>query len=195
MHAKALLRAGVSFGIILFTGSALAEPVFNRIASFPVVLTLPEGTDATKPTSAEIITATPDGKTLIFSDSPGKRVGFIDIADPKAPQAAGSVALEGEPTSVAASGKILLVAVNTSKSKAEPSGQLLAVDVASKSVILSCNLAGQPDSVAISPDGTIAALAVENERDEEVNDGELPQAPPGTLQILSLKDRPIAEAR
>jgi len=83
----------------LLAGSAMAEPLFNRIASFPVALTLPEGADAKTPTSAEIISATPDGMTLIFSDSPNKRIGFIDITDPKAPKPAGSLALDGEPTS------------------------------------------------------------------------------------------------
>ena len=37
------------------------------------------------------------------------------------------VKLEGEPTSVAAIGKFVLVGLNTSKSKTEPSGAVLAV--------------------------------------------------------------------
>jgi hypothetical protein len=185
---KALLVTGASMAALSLSATAEAEPVFNRIASFPVVQTLPEGADATKPTSAEIITATPDGMTLVFSDSPGKRIGFIDITDPRQPKASGSLAVEGEPTSVSAAGKMILVGLNTSKSKAEPSGVLLAVDAAGKTVTASCDLAGQPDSVAVSPDGTIAAVAVENERDEEVNDGVIPQMPAGNVQIFRLKD-------
>ena len=92
-HALASMTAITA---MLLSGTALAEPVFNRISSFPVALTLPEGVDQKTATSAEIISATPDGMMLIFSDSPGKRVGFIDITDPKAPRAAGSVALEGQ---------------------------------------------------------------------------------------------------
>ncbi len=178
--------AGLTFA--LMSGSALAEPVFNRIASFPVALTLPADADAKKPTSAEIITATEDGMTLIFSDSPGKRIGFIDITDAKAPKSAGSMPLDGEPTSVAAIAKLVLVALNTSKSKTEPSGALLAVDVAGKTIAATCDLGGQPDSVAVSPDGTLAVVAIENERDEEVNDGEIPQMPAGNVQIFKLKD-------
>lgn len=185
---KALLAAGVSVTAMMMLQPARAEPVFNRVASFPVAQTLPEGADPRTPTSAEIITASPDGMTLIFSDSPGKRIGFIDIADPRQPRAAGTLALDGEPTSVAASGKMVLVGLNTSKSKAEPSGALLAVDVAGKSVAVTCDLGGQPDSVAVSPDGTIAAVAVENERDEELNDGVIPQMPAGNVQIFTLKD-------
>ena len=48
-------------------------------------------------------------------------------------------------------------------------------------------LAGQPDSVAISPDEKYAAIVIENERDEDVNDGLIPQLPAGTLQILELR--------
>jgi len=51
-----------------------------------------------------------------------------------------------------------------------------------------CDLGGQPDSVAVNKDRTLAAIAIENERDEEVNDGKIPQMPAGDLVILSLKD-------
>ena len=62
------------------------------------------------------------------------------------------------------------------------------MDVAGKTIDKSCDLGGQPDSVAISPDGSIAAVAIENERDEEVNDGEIPQLPAGYVAIFKLKD-------
>lgn len=185
---KALLVGGTSMMAMALCGAAVAEPVFNRIASFPVTMTLPEGADMKAPTSAEIVTATPDGMTLVFSDSPGKRIGFIDIADPRQPKTGGSLALDGEPTSVATAGKMILVGLNTSASKAEPSGALLAVDAAGKTIAASCDLGGQPDSVAVSPDGSIAAVAVENERDEELNDGEIPQMPAGNVQIFRLTD-------
>ena len=70
---------------------AHADQVFNRIATFPVASNLPEGTDPATPTSSEIITATEDGNTLVYSDSPLGAVGFIDITDPKAPKAGGIV--------------------------------------------------------------------------------------------------------
>jgi DNA-binding beta-propeller fold protein YncE len=188
MMSRYLFVTGASLAALSLSATAQAEPAFNRIASFPVIQTLPEGADATKPTSAEIITVTPDGMTLVFSDSPGKRIGLIDITDPRQPRASGSIALEGEPTSVSATGKMILVGLNTSKSKAEPSGALLAIDAASKMVSASCDLGGQPDSVAVSPDGTIAAVAVENERDEDLNDGAIPQMPAGNVQIFKLMD-------
>lgn len=168
--------------------AASAEPVFNRIASFAVADNLPDGTDAATPTSAEIIAATEDGNTLVYSDSPNKAIGFIDITDAKAPKAGGSVRLEGEPTSVTVAGAKVLVAVNTRESYTNPSGVLAQVDLASKTVEATCDIGGQPDSIALNKDKTIAAIAIENERDEDVNDGALPQMPAGDLVLLSVKD-------
>ncbi|WP_027991863.1 esterase-like activity of phytase family protein [Sinorhizobium meliloti] len=165
-----------------------AEQVFNRIASFAVATNLPEGAERNAPTSAEIITASEDGNTLIYSDSPGKRIGFIDITDAKAPEAGGIVSFSGEPTSVAVAGVKALVAVNTSESFTKPSGVLAVVDIAGRKVDATCDLGGQPDSVAVNKDRTLAAIAIENERDEDVNDGQIPQMPAGDLVILSLKD-------
>lgn len=165
-----------------------AEQVFNRIASFAVATNLPEGAERNAPTSAEIITASEDGNTLIYSDSPGKRIGFIDITDARAPEAGGIVSFDGEPTSVVVAGAKALVAVNTSESFTKPSGVLAVVDIAGREVDATCDLGGQPDSVAVNKDRTLAAIAIENERDEDVNDGQIPQMPAGDLVILSLKD-------
>jgi hypothetical protein len=168
--------------------AASAEPVFNRIASFAVAGNLPDGTDTATPTSAEIIAATEDGNTLVYSDSPNKAIGFVDITDAKAPKAGGSVRIEGEPTSVTVAGAKVLVAVNTRESYTNPSGVLAQVDLASKSVEATCDIGGQPDSIALNKDKTIAAIAIENERDEDVNDGALPQMPAGDLVLLSVED-------
>ncbi|MXN51975.1 alkaline phosphatase [Shinella sp. AETb1-6] len=168
--------------------AASAEPVFNRIASFAVADNLPDGADMATPTSAEIIAATEDGNTLVYSDSPNKAIGFVDITDAKAPKAGGSVRLEGEPTSVTVAGAKVFVAVNTRESYTNPSGVLAQVDLASKTVEATCDIGGQPDSIALNKDKTIAAIAIENERDEDVNDGALPQMPAGDLVLLSVKD-------
>jgi len=183
------------FASLLALGAALAastaipahaEQVFNRIATFPVASNLPAGTDIKTPTSSEIIAASGDGNTLVYSDSPLGAVGFIDITDPKAPKPGGSIKADGEPTSVTVAGGKVLAGVNTSKSKAEPSGKLLAIDLASKAIETTCDLGGQPDSVALSKDGKFLAIAIENERDEEVNDGAIPQMPGGNLKIVPI---------
>lgn len=167
---------------------AQAEQVFNRVASFPVATNTPSDIDSKSVTSAEIIAATEDGNTLVYTSSPLKAVGLIDITDAHAPKALGSVMLDGEPTSVAITGGKAFVAVNTGKDKQHPTGKLETVDLVSKKVEASCDLGGQPDSIAISPDKSFAAIAIENERDEDLNDGAMPQMPAGDLVIVPLKD-------
>lgn len=181
MQFKSILL-GLTAGLL--ATSAYAAPVFNRIASFPVELNNP-GAEAT---SSEIITASEDGMTLVYSDSPAGGIGFIDITDAKAPKAAGFLALDGEPTSVTIVGSKVYAAVNTSESKVNPSGKLVVVDLGSKAIEASIDLGGQPDSIAHSKNNDIIAIAIENERDEEVNGGDIPQMPAGYLVLLNLKD-------
>lgn len=161
---------------------AQAPATFNRVSKFPVFL----NTSVETTTSAEIVAATEDGNTLVYTDSPGKTVGFIDITDPAQPLAGGSIAIDGEPTCVAILGQTALVAVNTSPSFVMPSGLLLVIDVPSRSVLRTIPLGGQPDSVAISPDEQFAAIAIENERDESLGNGAPPQLPAGFLTIVDL---------
>ena len=183
--SRAALTAALLASVAVPAG---AEQVFNRIASFPVAANIPADKDQKSVTSAEIITASEDGMTLVYSDSPLGVIGFIDISDAKAPKAGGVLAMDGEPTSVAVVGTKVLVAVNTSESYVKPSGKLAIVDLASKKIDATCDLGGQPDSVAVSADKSFAVIAIENERDEDMNDGQLPQLPAGDLAIVSLKD-------
>ena len=164
--------------------SVQADPVFNRIASFATPQNMAAGEDQARPTSAEIITATEDGQTLIYSDSPLGVLGMVDITDPRAPKALGNVDMGGEPTTAVVIGGFAFAGVNTSDSKATPSGKLVTVDMATRKVVAECDLGGQPDSVARAKDGSFLAVAIENERDEEVNDGDLPQAPAGFVVKL-----------
>jgi hypothetical protein len=124
-------------------------------------------------TVSEIVASTPDGKTLVYTDAEQGAIGFIDIADPSSPAAAGTVALDGgtgpasSPTSVAVlRNKYVLVAVDTSASKKQASGELQVIDLATRARVASIDLGGQPDSVKISPDQRYVVVAVENERDE-----------------------------
>ena len=177
----------VSLLALMATGAlaapAMAEMNFNRIASFPVALNTPDAEE----TSAEIIAATGDGMTLIYSDSPAGVIGFIDITDPANPQAAGTFVLpNGEPTAVSALGQTVFVAENTSESFTNPAGVLHSIDAASRAVVASCDLGGQPDSTAIAPDGSFITVAIENERDEDAGDGRVPQMPAGFLVIQPL---------
>lgn len=167
---------------------ASAEGVFNRISSFATPGNMAEGEDRARTSSAEIITASEDGMTLIYSDSPLGVIGMLDITDPKAPKALGNVEMGGEPTTTVVIGGMAFAGVNSSESKANPSGKLVTVDIAARKVVAECDLGGQPDSVAKAHDGSFIAVAIENERDEEVNDGEIPQMPAGYVVKLPVKD-------
>lgn len=159
---------------------------FERIATYPVFWNLPEGADPATETVAEIVTATADGMMLIHSDSPGEAIGFIDIADPAAPVGVGRIDVGGEPTSVVVAGDYAMVGVNTSDSYVEPSGHVAVVDIAGQTIVATCDVAGQPDSLSVSPDGSYLAIAVENERDEDLDDGVIPQLPAGHLAVFAL---------
>jgi len=161
---------------------------FNRIASFPVCLQIDNQCNTDEETAAEIAAVSSDGMTLIYSDSPSEQIGFVDISNPNSPSALGTLALTGEPTSVATLNDFALVAVNTSQDYVNVSGQLDVVDIASQTLVTSIDLGGQPDSIAVSPDGQYAAVVIENERDEDLGDGEPPQLPAGELIVIDLSD-------
>ena len=133
-----IIGLGAVCAALLASTAVSADPVFNRIASFPVNTNLPADVAQATETSAEIISATADGQMLVYSDSPLGAVGMIDIADPANPQPAGVVMLDGEPTAVVVAGGKVLTGINTSASFVEPSGNLAAIDIASKRIEARC---------------------------------------------------------
>ncbi|MCZ2723193.1 esterase-like activity of phytase family protein [Marinomonas sp. 15G1-11] len=165
---------------------------FQRISSWSTANNLPSDAKKDQETSAEIITASKDGLTVIYTDSPLGGLGFINITDENNPKAAGFISLGGEPTSVSMTQTHAITGVNTSVSYTVPSGYLAAVNLADQTVTSRCDLGGQPDSVAVSPDMSFVATAIENERDEDLNDGALPQYPAGSLIITPVKDGELA---
>jgi hypothetical protein len=166
------------------------DMVFNRIASFAVCAQVGSSCEEDDTTAAEIVAASADGMTLIYSNSPKGEIGFIDIRDPAAPVGLGHLDMGGEPTSVSVLGDYALVAVNTSENFINTAGKLAVVDIAKRTLVTEIALAGQPDSVAVSKDGKYIAVVIENERDEDVNDGALPQAPAGALVIVDASGSP-----
>lgn len=158
---------------------------FNRIASFPVASNLPADS-MEKESSAEIISATADGNTLVYSDSPFQAIGLIDISNPNMPEAAGTIKLDGEPTAVVVSGNTAYAAINTSTDYLDTSGKLVSINVATAEIVNECMLDGQPDSIAVNAAGDRLAIAIENERDEDLNDGVIPQLPAGNVLLLDI---------
>lgn len=185
---KSYLLSGVAMALV--AGPALADMNFNRIASFPVSTNF----DGAVPdeTSAEIIDATADGMTLVYTDSPAGVIGAIDIRDPANPQPLGTMPMDGEPTAVSIIGTTAFVGVNTSESYTKPSGMVKAIDVTTMTELTRCDLGGQPDSTAKSPDGSFIAIAIENERDEDLGDGRVPQMPAGDLVMIDVVDGSLA---
>lgn len=190
-HTPPRLTAMLRIRTFCFAG-ALAAPAlalqgepqlpFQRVATFPIF----QNGDVDDETVAEIVDATEDGNTLVYTDSELEKLGFVDITDPTNPAPAGTVDLPGEPTAVAVRGNFALVGVNTSPDFVNPSGELVIIDITARTIVRSIDLGGQPDSVAVSPDGQYAAIAIENERDEDLGSGEPPQLPAGFLVIADL---------
>ena len=207
---------GITFVVAAAADDGFSQKFFRRIATFPVFLNTCDGqldnNDCLNATTvSEIIAASEDGKLLIYTDSATENIGFVDITDPANPQPAGLIHVGGEPTSVAVARNYALAAVNTSPSFATPSGQLKIIHIPSRTVVRSIELGGQPDSAAVSPDRRYAAIAIENERNEDLcvggaNNGQevdedaceagggvlggLPQAPAGFLVIVDLVGEP-----
>lgn len=155
-YTKELKSAGKSFS-------------FKRIATLANYRNIG---DVAGETVSEIVSATKDGMTLVYTDSPRGAVGFVDIREPSKPVPNGTILVGGEPTSVSVLGNAFaLVGVNTSESFTNTSGKLSVISIEHRTIVTEFSLDGQPDSVAISPDGSYAAIVIENERDEEICSG------------------------
>ncbi|MEU9746165.1 esterase-like activity of phytase family protein [Streptomyces niveus] len=222
MHLKpkrtcaALVAVAVAAGMLAGTGAASAHQgphqdgrrplAFDRTATYPVFQNRPGGEDPASATVAEISAASEDGRTLVHTDAAARRIGFLDISDADRPRGLGTLSLaelgnaEDEPTSIAVVGQYVLVVVNTSADFTDPSGRLDVISLRDRRRVASHDLGGQPDSLAISEDKRYAAVAMENERDEEETppggeEGDLPQLPAGFVQIVDLKGAAPAQWR
>ncbi|MBU8539073.1 esterase-like activity of phytase family protein [Falsiroseomonas tokyonensis] len=161
-------------------------PFFNRIATIEAVRMLPPGQDRSGRSIAEIVAASGDGNTLVYVDGGQRGLGFVDITDPAAPRPAGFLPLDGDPTSVATRGGRAYAVLDTSPNKTEPSGHVVVVDIAGRRPEQACELGGQPDAATISRDGATLVIVIENERDERLDGGRIPQLPPGNLTTIPL---------
>lgn len=185
MH-KTTFLAALTAGLLASAAMPAHAQYFNRIASFPVALNTPD--IEAEENSAEIITATEDGMMLVYSNALVGGIGFVDIADPADPQPGGFVSLDGSPTSVSVIGGKALVSVDTTEDFTAPTGYLAVVDIASREVEATCDLGGQPDAIARNSDGSLIAISMENQRDEDFDDGVIPQLPSGNVTFLDVAD-------
>jgi len=121
---------------------------------------------------AEIISATPDGKTVLYTNSSDENIGVVDLSAPAQPKLLKEISMPGEPTSVAVTkdGKYAVAVVITSeKEEGEKPvitpGKLLVIDMSDLEVVGDVNIGNHPDSVALETVGrkTVAVVAIENE--------------------------------
>lgn len=96
-------------------------------------------------------------------------------------------------TSTAVLGQYAIVSVNTSPNFVNASGVFHVIDIASQTVLRTGDLGGQPDAIAVSPDGNYVAIAIENERDEDLGEGRIPQLPAGFLQVMDTSSDNVDE--
>ncbi|MBD2056174.1 esterase-like activity of phytase family protein [Oculatella sp. FACHB-28] len=141
---------------------------------------------------AEIIDASPDGNTLVFTNSGDQQVGFVDITDPTNPQPLGIIEVAGEPTSVAVTpdGKYAIAAVlslideDAGQTIADQQpGNLVFIDLMTREIVGQVQLLGiGPDSIDISPDGSKVIVALEDEEDTD----NLPGSRPGSINFVTI---------
>ncbi len=85
---------------------------------------------------------------------------------------------------------LAVVGVNTSPNYINVTGTLTVVDLESKTIVHEIDLPGQPDAVDVSKDSKsfpiYIAVAIENERDEDLGDGAPPQLPAGLLTVVTI---------
>ena len=110
-------------------------------------------------TSAEIVSATRDGKYLVYSDAIGRKFGLVDIRNPRRPQQLATLDAGGDPTSVA-----VLPVGNLAVGCVQP-GKLILIDLTTFTTIGERAIGEGPDSVAITRIGgqLVAVIAIENE--------------------------------
>jgi hypothetical protein len=159
-------------GLFFWKARPRIAHLFNRERSFQRVGTFANyrnNANIADVTVSEIVAATADGRTLIYTDSPMGTIGFVNVTNPAQPSPLGKLPFADghEPTSVDVLGnRYALVAVNSSTSLTSTSGYLAVVDLATRTVIRQIDLGGQPDSIKISEDKRYAAVVIENQRDE-----------------------------
>lgn len=143
---------------------------------------------------AEIISASPDGTILAYTNSGDQLIGILDISDAAAPEELGTVDVAelGEPTSVAITpdGRYAVAAIlhlideeaDETIADQQP-GHLVFIDLETREIAGEVRLNGiGPDSVAITPNGEKVLVAIEDEEDEE----SLPGERPGSIDIVTI---------
>ena len=179
-------------GVLLVLATNVVFPSLSEAAG-PVGHFVPIASYTVSGSVAEIVATTPDGMALFYTDSEQQEVGVVDISNAWRPVELGKIAVAGTPTSVAITpdGLWALAVVHGDAAEMQID-HVAVVRVSDGSLERVIPLGGQPDSIALSAEGRYAAIVIENERNEELNEGVLPQLPGGFLTIVDLVGSPAA---
>ncbi|MDD3610431.1 MAG: esterase-like activity of phytase family protein [Halothiobacillaceae bacterium] len=201
-HAPALLAATIATTLLLAgcggddasTPTPTPTPAPSQKAGFAMTAYVPVNG------VAEIVAATPDGMTLVYTNAGAGQIGLLDITNPASPKALINVDVTrngvGEPTSVAVSpdGKYAVVAVRLGDNQSNPArGQLQIYDlsnVKNPRWVKDITIGIGPDSVALIGEKTTlrAVVAIEDEETNEEGDATLGGLRPGSVDVVGLED-------
>jgi hypothetical protein len=178
----------------LLTLPAQAQPPATPAAGFALLHHLPvDGV-------AEIIAATPDGLTLVYTSADAGALGLVDISDPTRPVILPRVDVRlggvGEPTSVAVSpdGRFAVVAMRMEDDAHNARrGFLRVYDIRAPRAVRHVKdvLVGiGPDSLALAGSGKAlrAIVAIEDEETDAKGDATLGGQRPGRIDVVGLQD-------
>lgn len=124
--------------------------------------------------NAEIVDHADQGRLLLYTDAGARKLGFVDISDPRQPTEVTTLAMPGEPTSVSVAGRYAFAAVQVDLPQVgQPAplfqpGQLVVIDLlnpAAPAIVGAVPIGWQPDSVKARHVGGryIAVVAIENQ--------------------------------
>jgi len=149
---------------------------------------------------AEIVAATPDGMTLVYTSADAGVLGLIDIASLERPVLLPRVNVQlmglGEPTSVAISpdGRYAVVAVRLGDDVSNARRGLLRVyDITRPGAVKhvkDITVGVGPDSLALAGEGRTlrAVVAIEDEETDAKGDATLDGQRPGHIDVVGLQD-------
>jgi len=179
---------------LTFTSLAQAAPSAPQAGRFAMVHHLPvDGV-------AEIVAATPDGMTLVYTSADAGVLGMVDITKPEQPVLLPRVNVQlmgvGEPTSVVISpdGRFAVVAVRLGDDVANARRGLVRVyDIrqpAAVKHVKDITVGIGPDSLALTGQGRTlrAVVAIENEETDAEGDATLDGQRPGRIDVVGLQD-------
>ena len=149
---------------------------------------------------AEIVAATPDGLTLLYTSADAGALGLVDITDPAHPALLPRVDVRlggvGEPTSVAVSpdGRYAVVAMRMDDDAANARRGFLRVydvrDPRAVRHVKDVSVGVGPDSLALAGRGKTlrAVVAIEDEETDAKGDATLGGQRPGRIDVVGLQD-------